>query len=151
MPMLDPIRAMWRDQSIDILNDFLREERAAVARYQQVLETVGQSFLRGQLVDCYRSHQQRVMKLVERIRSLGGHPSIARPRGQRAAVTPGDDRWGIVALEANEDYGLQLYLDHISRLDPTSRRMLEQEVLPEQIRTHQSVSELRLHGSGLSP
>ncbi len=122
---------------VDALNTLLRGEISAVETYRQALKKVDDFQARTQLEECERSHQRRVGKLTDRVRALGGKPAEtsgmwgafaklieggARLLGTRAAV---------IALEQGEDRGLKDYRTEIEKLDPDSRRMVENELLPD--------------------
>ncbi|HVY38793.1 MAG TPA: hypothetical protein VHM31_12695 [Polyangia bacterium] len=47
-------------------------------------------------------------------------------------------------LEESEDRGLRRYLEGVCRLDLDTRRLIAREVLPEQVRTYDSLADLRL-------
>jgi hypothetical protein len=138
------------EQTIDTLNAFLRDEVAAVAAYEQALRRLGWSERTEELNACLRSHRKRVATLREQILQLGGLPT--QSSGAWGAFTTlldgapasDDDRETISALEEGEDHGLKLYLDDVWKLDQESRKLIEREVLPEQMRTQDSLSDLRL-------
>jgi len=134
-------------KAIDALNELLRGEVAAVETYRRAVEQLGNSSTRGQLQDCRWSHAQRIAKLREQVMNLGGEPAtdpvawaaFARlfeggASGERAAV--------VAALEEGEDQGLELYRDVLDELDPSSRELVETDLLPAQERTHRVMSTL---------
>jgi hypothetical protein len=49
----------------------------------------------------------------------------------------------IYALEEGEDHGLKDYRGDLDDLDATSRRLVETRLLPEQIVTHRTMSQLK--------
>jgi uncharacterized protein (TIGR02284 family) len=138
-----------QEQSVDVLNSFLRGEISAVETYRQAIEKVEQPKVKTQLQDCMQSHAQRVTLLSDQIRTLGGQPSTssgvwgtfakaveggAKTFGERAAVS---------ALEEGEDHGRNDYKRDISKLDTVSRQLVETRVVPEQQRTHDAMSSLK--------
>ena len=54
------------------------------------------------------------------------------------------DEDDISALEETEDRSLKHYLDDVGKLDGDTRRAVARELLPEQVRTYDSVNDLRL-------
>lgn len=140
---------MMKTDNIDQLNSFLRGEISAVETYRQALDKVQDASIRGQLQDCLRSHQQRVDALTQYVRSLGGEPSEGSGAwGAFAKLVQGGakvfgDKSAIAALEEGEDHGLKDYRGDLSKLDGTSRTFFQQQILPEQERTHQIVSSLK--------
>lgn len=134
------------DQSIDTLNSFLRGEISAVETYRQAIEKLSDHPLRLQLKECQQSHQRRVDALQQWVRQLGGTPSessgvwgafakafegSAKVFGVKAAVA---------ALEEGEDHGRDDYRRDLDQLDTESRRFIENQILPEQERTHSLLS-----------
>ena len=49
-----------------------------------------------------------------------------------------------MALEASEDRGLKHYLDDVCKLDRDTRTLVAREILPEQVRTYDSLTDLKL-------
>jgi uncharacterized protein (TIGR02284 family) len=138
-----------QEQTVDVLNSFLRGEISAVETYRQALEKVDQTSVKTQLQDCMQSHAQRVTILSDQIRTLGGSPSTssgvwgtfakaieggAKTFGERAAVA---------ALEEGEDHGRNDYKRDISKLDTSTRQLVESRIVPEQQRTHDTMSSLK--------
>ena len=74
-----------------------------------------------------------------RPRSLGSPQAGAAARGDDAAIS---------VLEEGEDRVLEQYLDDVSKLDRDSRRIVARDILPEQVRTHDSLSDLKLREVG---
>jgi demethoxyubiquinone hydroxylase (CLK1/Coq7/Cat5 family) len=145
---------MSREQSINTLNSFLRGEIAAVETYRHALARLQETANEAELRACLASHERRVAALSHQIRELGGHPAErSGPWGafarlfEAGAAALGDEA-AIAVLEEGEDHGLKLYLDDVCKLDRESRKHIEREVLPEQVRTHDSLSDLKLtlHG-----
>ncbi len=56
----------------------------------------------------------------------------------------GDGDRVIGRLEESEDRALKHYLDDVCKLDVDTRRLIAREVLPEQVRTYDSLADLRL-------
>jgi demethoxyubiquinone hydroxylase (CLK1/Coq7/Cat5 family) len=136
-------------KAIDVLNSFLRGEISAVETYRQALEKVEQSTVRAQLEECLRSHELRVEVLQRRVQALGGAAnSGSGVWGIFAKVVQGGadvlgEKVAIAALEEGEDHGRDDYKRDIDKLDGESRRIIEAQVLPEQERTHRTLSTLK--------
>jgi len=141
---------MGTDQSIDTLNQFLRGEIAAVDTYKQALRRLEDNDASDDLHECLASHERRVQTLRRQILELGGTPSVTSGAwGTFAALFEGNvaalgDAAAITALEEGEDSGLQLYLEDVCKLDRATRKVVEREILPEQLRTHDFLSDLKL-------
>lgn len=136
--------------SIETLIAFLREELAAVASYRRALPRFDDADDAEELRACLASHERRIAMLEQRIRFLGGDPhqqdeEAAGDEGSRAAPAPlGGDDAAIAALEAREDRGLKHYLDDVCKLDRDTRTLVAREILPEQVRTYDSLADLKL-------
>ena len=138
-----------QDTTVATLNGFLRGEISAVETYRQALDKLQSSPSRMQLEECRRSHAQRVERLRQEVIRLGGTPEEdSGAWGAFAKLVEGSatvigEKATISALESGEDHGLKLYRDEIGKLDARARTVIEYEVLPEQERTHQSLSTLK--------
>lgn len=138
---------------IEQLNSFLRGEIAAVQTYRQAIDKVKDQEARGELEDCFRSHEERVQVLKERIEQMGGVPSVdSGPWGSFAKLVEGGakllgDESAIAAIEEGEDHGLADYQRDLGKLDTDTVRFVIEELLPAQQQTHATVSALkhRLH------
>jgi len=136
-------------QSIDVLNSFLRGELAAVDTYRQALERIEPGTSRSRLLDCMHSHESRAATLQDRIRALGGQP--AHSAGLWGTVTKlleggakvFGEKAAISALEEGEDHGKNQYREDVAKLDSVSRTLVETQLIPEQARTHDSISALK--------
>jgi uncharacterized protein (TIGR02284 family) len=141
--------AETREQSVDVLNSFLRGEISAVETYRQALEKVEKAQLASQLQDCMQSHKQRVTLLSEQIRTLGGTPSTssgvwgAFAKAVEGGATTFGEKAAIAALEEGEDHGRNDYRRDVDKLDASSRLIIQERVLPEQQRTHDTLSALK--------
>lgn len=142
-------RAVDAEKTIDTLNKFLRGELSAVETYGQALERLAGHPAARELEDCKRSHEERAEMLRQQVVRLGGEPSEGSgPWGGFAKLVEGSaklfgERAAIAALEEGEDHGLRLYRNEMSDLDPSTRALVEQSLLPEQERTHRSLSSLK--------
>ena len=140
---------MSRESTIDQLNSFLRGEISAVETYRQAMEKVKDVRAVTTLEECQTSHARRVANLREFITRLGGTPSTdSGAWGSFAKLVEGGaaalgDQAAIAALEEGEDHGLRDYRDELEDLDAEARRLVEQQLLPEQERTHGALSTLK--------
>ena len=137
------------EQTIDKLNSFLRGEISAVETYRQALEKLTSSSYQVTLQDCLRSHEYRVSLLKQEIMRRGGTPAEGSgPWGAFAKLIEGGaklfgEKAAISALEEGEDHGRDDYRRDIKDLDPQGRAFVEQNLLSEQLRTHQAMSNLK--------
>jgi uncharacterized protein (TIGR02284 family) len=140
---------MQAQDSVNSLNSLLRGELSAVETYRQAIDKVTDLQARTQLQDAERSHALRVSKLRTRITQLGGQPADSSgPWGAFAKLVEGGaklfgDKAAVAALEQGEDHGLKDYREESAKLDPESRRIIEQELMPEAERTHVTARTLR--------
>lgn len=138
-----------REHSVDVLNSFLRGEISAVETYRQALEKVERPQLASELQNCLQSHQRRVTLLSDQIRNLGGTPTTSSGVwGAFAKVVEGGakafgEKAAVAALEEGEDHGRNDYRDDIDKLDAATRQVIQDQVLPEQRRTHDTLSALK--------
>ena len=136
--------AMRDEASIRTLLAFLHEELATIAGYRRALSGFSDAHRADELRACLASHERRIATLEQRIRFLGGDPDAEE---EDVIPTPalgvGDDA-AIAALEESEDRGLKHYLDDVCKLDRDTRTLVAREILPEQVRTYDSLSDLKL-------
>jgi hypothetical protein len=149
---------MGVEASIRTLIAFLHDELATVASYRRALPGFAEAPDGDELRACLASHERRIATLEQRIRFLGGDPN--EPENEQEAqqddaapvTTPapglgvaGDAAdAAITALEASEDRGLKHYLDDVCKLDRDTRSLVAREILPEQVRTYDSLTDLKL-------
>jgi hypothetical protein len=136
-------------KNVEQLNSFLRGEISAVETYRQALEALKTSTYGSQMQECKQSHEQRVAILTEEIRRLGGTPAqssgawgsfVKLVEGGAAAL---GENAAIAALEEGEDHGNADYKRDLAKLDPPVRSVIEQRVLPLQLRSHAAMSQLK--------
>ncbi len=137
-------------KNIDQLNSFLRGEMSAVETYRIALEKLdASSTYRSQLETARASHLQRVTKLDEKIRQLGGKPSEGA--GAWGALTGAiengaallGDKMAVSALEEGEDHGLRDYRIDLDSLTGETRQLVMTELIPKQAETHRILSDLK--------
>jgi demethoxyubiquinone hydroxylase (CLK1/Coq7/Cat5 family) len=137
-----------KDQ-IDQLNSFLRGELAAVETYRLALAAMTSFPGEEQLVECMRSHAERVRILREQIHRLGGIPGRASGTWGTFAALLADggsslgQQAAVAVLEEGEDHELKDYKSDIEKLNPEIRRIVEQSVLPAQVETHRTLSSMK--------
>lgn len=135
---------------IDQLNSFLRGEISAVETYEQALEKLsGRADVASTLTQCRDSHERRVEMLRNEIQQLGGRPAqgsglwgsfaklvegTSKPFGEKAAIA---------ALEQGEDHGRDDYQRDLRDLSPAVREFVRNRLMPEQQRTHDTMSALK--------
>lgn len=135
--------------TVDQLNSFLRGEMSAVETYRQALEALKASKHSATIAECKQSHEQRVTILTDEIRKLGGAPSDSSGAwGVFAKLVEGGaakmgEKAAIAALEEGEDHGNADYKRDVAKLDGSVRTVIEQKVLPLQLRTHANMSALK--------
>jgi len=135
------------------LNSFLRGEISAVETYNQAIKKLGaEPSLSSKLEGVRNSHQQRAELLKAEISRLGGEPAEGSGVwGGFAKLTEGGAQMmgkqaAIAALEQGEDHGRDDYRRDLGELSPESRKLVETRILPEQLRTHETVSQLKKQG-----
>ncbi len=135
--------------TVDKLNSFLRGEISAVETYRQALEKLNDKPEAATLSDCMRSHESRVQLLRQEIRRRGGDPAEGSgPWGAFAKLVEGGarvlgEKAAIAALEEGEDHGRDDYQRDVKALDSEARSFVEQNIVPEQVRTHRALSQLK--------
>lgn len=137
------------EKSVGQLNSFLRGEISAVETYRQAIEKVKDTQAVADLKDCVQSHERSVQLLKRQIQKLGGTPETTSGIwGGFAKLVEGGatvlgDKAAIAALESGEDHGLADYKADLKELDPDSLRLVQQDLLPAQEKTHRVLSNLK--------
>ena len=135
--------------TIDTLNSFLRGEISAVETYRQAIEKLSDQPEASTLEDCLSSHERRVSLLETEIRRRGGEPAEGSgPWGALVQLIEGGAKLfgtkaAVAALEEGEDHGRDDYKRDAPKLEPDARSFVQQQLLPEQLRTHQTMSSLK--------
>jgi len=136
-------------KNVEQLNSFLRGEISAVETYRQASKALQASPYGSKIAEGKQSHEQRVAILTEEIRRLGGTPAESSgPWGSFVKLVEGGaaalgEKAAIAALEEGEDHGNADYKRDVAKLDPGVRAVIEQKVLPLQLRTHAEMSALK--------
>jgi hypothetical protein len=135
--------------TVTVLNSFLRGEISAVETYRQAIDKLRDKPEASTLAECLRSHEQRVSLLKSEIRTRGGDPAEGSGAwGAFAKLAEGGAKLfgakaAIAALEEGEDHGRDDYKRDISKLEPGARDFVQQQLISEQLRTHQAMSMLK--------
>lgn len=144
---LEDVRSM--EAPVRLLNALLRSERSAVENFEYVIAQCGRN-APDELAVCMRSHSLRVHLLTMRVLELGGDPASSSGLWgyfvkvlEHGAALFGI-RLALAALAEGEERTLTLYHEQIADLDLDARslRLLETELLPEQLSTRDTIVEL---------
>jgi hypothetical protein len=137
-------------QKVDQLNAILRTELSAVETYKIALDNLEHpSKARTGLETCLQSHQQRVALLRAAVDQLGGAPTHDHAAWERVVqVVEGladdiGDKPTVAALEEAEDQRLAELRTELGKVDASTRQLIEMQLLPKQIQTHHTMSELK--------
>jgi hypothetical protein len=137
------------EKIIETLNKFLRGELSAVETYGQAIERLSGSSFLAELGENQRSHQERVELLQQQILQMGGDPAKSSGLwGSFAKAIEGGakvfgEKAAAAALEEGEDHGLRLYRNELDDVDLGTRDLVERVLLPEQERTHRTMSAIK--------
>jgi uncharacterized protein (TIGR02284 family) len=137
------------EKDLDRLNSFLQGELSAVETYRQCIEKMDDPLITTQLRQLLQSHEVRAQKLSQKIRTLGGTPPTSSGVWGTFAklVEGGAALFGkasaISTLEEGEDHGKKQYARDVAELSPSLRTFVEQDIIPEQRRTHDVLSALQ--------
>jgi Domain of unknown function (DUF2383) len=138
------------EKAVSNLEALCRGELAAVETYNTALASASLGRIRPQLLQCQRSHQNRVHLLGWRIHLLGGMaPESSGAWGVFAktlesAATLIGEKAALATLEEGEDHGLNEYRSRLANLDLDTRDFIEARVLPAQNETHAIARALKL-------
>ncbi|NLE88793.1 MAG: DUF2383 domain-containing protein [Myxococcales bacterium] len=137
------------EKDIKQLNSFLRGELSAVQSYDQCLEKIESPQLGDTLRELRQSHLERARLLEQKVSQLGGKPSkdTGAWGGFAKLVERGATAFGekaaIMALEEGEDHGRDDYKRDIGALSAECQAFVRGRIMPEQQRTHDTVSRLK--------
>ncbi len=135
--------------TVDQLNSFLRGELSAVETYRKALHKLDQFPQRATLEDVARSHEQRAQLLADEVRRRGGEPATSSGLwGSFTTLMQGaadmlGEKTAIAALEEGEDHGRDDYRRDVDALEPDARQFVQSQLMPEQQRTHDTISRLK--------
>lgn len=143
------LESTHKSETVNQLNSFLRGELSAVETYHQAIEKLEDFPERALLRECERSHADRAQTLAMEIRRRGGEPAEGSGIwGTFANLVEGSAallgaKAAIAALEEGEDHGRDDYQKDREKLDISARTIIDMEILPEQLRTHRTLSDLK--------
>lgn len=133
------------ESDVKYLNSFLKNELAAVETYSQVIHKSKSPDLTNSLTNLQMSHRKRADLLRQKIQALGGRPAdssgiwggvsklmqgTSNLFGEKAAVS---------TLEEGEDRGRDDYKRDMDKLSPECQRFIQDEIMPEQQRSHDAM------------
>jgi hypothetical protein len=134
---------------LDLLADFCKEELAAAQAYEKAMTLAPLQGHVDVLRRAYASHSNRAAELAQRIEELGGE--APRSPGVWGALVPTlaaaaatvSEGLAVSLLEEAEDRGIRRYNEHFEELDPGSRELVAERIVPAQHTTHRAISELK--------
>jgi len=135
-------------QPIEQLKSFCRGEMSAVDTYHRAIEVTKQAWVLDELRHNLMVHEEHVHLLKQRIVELDGNPpESSGPWGAFANMVEGvaaaiSENAALAILEEGERHGLADYKSDLSNLDYESLRLIEDRIIPQQIRTHTSLHEI---------
>lgn len=133
------------ESDVKYLNSFLKNELTAIDTYSQVIEKSESPDLTNSLTNLQASHRKRADLLRQKIQALGGDPANSGGMwgGVAKLLQGGSNLFGekaaISTLEEGEDRGRDDYRRDMSKLSPECQRFIEQEIMPEQLRSHDAM------------
>lgn len=133
------------EQDVKYLNSFLKNELAAVETYSQVIGKSKHPDLTSSLSNLQQSHRKRADLLRQKIQALGGQPADSSGMwGGVSKLLQGTsnlfgEKAAVSTLEEGEDRGRDDYKRDMSKLSPECQRFIEQEIMPEQQRSHDAM------------
>jgi len=136
------------EESIHTLNKLLKAEIAAVASFRIAAEAIADNGIRLKVDDCRTSHESRVILLRKQIAFLGGSPADepGLRGGMARMVTSGAKAFGLRAILSTlrdaETRTVQRYEESLGKVEPRSRGLIEQELLPAQRQTRDIIASL---------
>jgi hypothetical protein len=142
--------ASQNEKSLSNLEALCRGELAAVETYNTALSSASLGGYRSQLIQCQRSHQNRVHLLGWRIHLLGGTPPESSgawglfAKALEGAATVIGEKAAIATLEEGEDHGLNEYRTRLGDFDTDTRDFIQARLLPAQTETHGIARALKL-------
>ncbi|HLL88480.1 MAG TPA: DUF2383 domain-containing protein [Tepidisphaeraceae bacterium] len=134
------------DDVVRQLNSLLRGEIASVETYKMAIDKVAASDpaaaeAAGLLREVQDAHGRAAQTLRDRILELGGEPSDSSGAWGTWATTVqgtlslfGGDRGALKALKEGEEHGLKDYQEAVDDVDPTTRTVIQNQLLPAQQR-----------------
>ncbi|MEP7123432.1 MAG: DUF2383 domain-containing protein [Byssovorax sp.] len=149
-------KAETTNASVEKLQELLRSEMSAVETYELALKSVTHVGLHRTLQEILVNHSRRIPQLREKIVGMNGEaPTSTGVWGAFAKVFQAGadmlgDRTAIAALEDGEDKSVALYATDMAGVDAKTRKFIENELAPEQNRTHELCRTLKSYMSAPS-
>jgi hypothetical protein len=128
------------ERSVGQMNHFLRLEMSAVETYLRCAERLKRERLRSRIMEVLLSHQRRVDFLRAWVQRQGGSPAehASAWRGFLKLLEGGAGILGenaaVASLEEGEAALLSEYKLQLRELEDQARRVVEQQLLPEELR-----------------
>ncbi len=131
------------------LNQLRAGELAAATTYDAVITRLARHGVAGlKLLETLEDHRHRAARLAELVIHMGGtlqnepgswgfFENMAEPMAMTASET-----MAVALLKEGEEFGVREYTTALERLELPARAVLENELLPEQIRAHHEIDEL---------
>jgi len=149
-------QAVGQNRSIAKLAECFRSELSAVETYELALKNVNHVGLHKALQEILVSHSRRTAQLRDKIRAMGAEPPVssgiwgAFARAFQVGADLLGDRVVVAALEEGEDHTLDLYMHDRNGVDARTLKLIDQELLVEQRRTHDLCRSLQAYVSAPS-
>lgn len=130
-------------EAIRWLNSFLRGEIAAAETYRMAIDKMTDTHADEEIAllrDVQEQHGRAAQSLRDRVHELQGRPSDSSGAwGVWAKFTMGTARLfgdlsALKSLKEGEEHGLKEYYDGLSSLDATSVELVENQLIPAQIK-----------------
>lgn len=138
-----------KDVAGEKLKECYQNELSAMETYELALKSIDHVGLHRSLQELLTSHARRVELLRDQMSRLG--VDVPKSSGAWGAFsklvqTGADllgDRAAIATLEEGEDRGLASYAKDLTGCDAKTRQLIEEQLLPEQKRTHELCRSLK--------
>lgn len=136
-------------EAIKQLNSLLEGEISATETYKQAIDKVDDPSFRQVLTDCLSCHEKRSRTLTEAVTQMGGEPAHgsgvwgAFAKMMEGGATLFGTQATIGILEEGEDKGLDMYRKALEKDEPEVCRLVNDDLLPAQQRTHAAMSALK--------
>lgn len=133
------------ESDVKYLNSFLKNELSAIETYSQVIDKSKNPDLTNSLTNLQMSHRKRADLLRQKIQALGGQPADSSGMwGSVSKLLQGTsnlfgEKTAISTLEEGEDRGRDEYQRDVSKLSPECQRFIQDEIMPEQLRSHDAM------------
>jgi bacterioferritin (cytochrome b1) len=135
--------AATRIDPIPQLNSLLRGEISAAETYRMAIDRVAASDSTSHLAllgEIQEEHGRAAQQVRDRIRELGGQATEssgawgAWAKTVQATMNFFGDASSLKALKEGEEHGLRDYNDALGTVDPASRQLIQNQLIPQQQR-----------------